>query len=563
MYYSEFVEVYEALASTSKKLEKTAILAGFLKKLDKEGRKEWIYLLRGKVLPDYDSREFGISRQLAMKAIANAFGISSDEIAGKFNKIGDLGEIARFYVEKRKQSVLFSNKLEVGKVFETLHKLFDLEGKGSVDKKMDLIAELLNSADGNEAKYIVRTLLGDLRVGAADALLVDAIAHAFYEGEEAMRDIIQEKYDLANDSAVVFKAAVYGKDELDKISIVPGKPVNVMLAVKADDIEDGFRICGVPAAIEFKYDGFRVLINKDVRGEITLFSRRLESLTNQFPDVVEAVKKYIKGGSFILDAEVVGYDSKTKRYKPFESISQRIKRKYDIEDLINKLPVEVNVFDILYLNGENLMNKKFSERRKLVEKIVKEKERVIRPSVMIIAKNEEEAQKFYEKALEIGEEGIMMKKLDAFYKQGRKVGYMAKIKPIVKDLDLVIVGAEYGTGKRAGRLSSYIVACKSDNEFLEIGKVSSGLKEKEEEGTSYEEMTKLLKPLIIGKESNMVKIKPKIVVSVTYQNIQESPSYSSGYALRFPRITAYRPDRKADDISGLNDIKKEVKKGVR
>jgi len=500
MQYSEFIEVYDALSATTKKLEKTAILAQFLKKLAKKGRSEWIYLLRGRVLADYDSREFGISDQLTLKAIGFAFGIKADDVQNNFNKIGDWGKVAELYVEKRKQSVLFSSKLNADKVFSNLRAIVGIEGKGAIEKKINLISELLTSASGKEAKYIVRTLLNDLKVGVADAILIDALDLAFFENRDDLKEKLEEKYDLANDSALVFDACRKGEKELDNIDIEPGRPIKAMLAVKVEDLEDAFRICGKPAAIEHKYDGFRMLINNN-HGKITLFTRKLENVTLQFPDVVSAVKKNVKGDSFVLDSEVVGYDPKTKKYRPFEAISQRIKRKYEIEKIINTLPVEVNVFDIVYYNGKSMINSPFLERRKVVEKIIKERKFVIRPAIQIISGDEKEAIKFYENALKIGEEGIIMKKLDAPYKQGRRVGYMVKLKPIVNDVDLVIVGAEYGTGKRAGWLTSYVVACKDGDKFVEIGMVSSGLKEKEEEGTSYDEMTKLLKPLIIDGEA--------------------------------------------------------------
>ncbi|MEK6852557.1 MAG: ATP-dependent DNA ligase, partial [Nanoarchaeota archaeon] len=355
-------------------------------------------------------------------------------------------------------------------------------------------------------------------------------------------------------------AAKKGRKELEKTQIIPGRPLNVMLPVKVEEIEEAFRICGKPAAIEHKYDGFRVTIHKKGK-DIWLFTRRLENVTKQFPDVVKVIKSNVKGESFILDSEVVGYDSKTGKYKPFESISQRIKRKYDIEKLEKELPVEINVFDILYYNGKSLLDEEFRERRKVVEKIIKKESYRIKPSFQIVTDSEEKAMEFYHEALKTGEEGIMIKKIDAPYRQGRRVGYIVKMKPVVKDLDLVIVGAEYGSGKRGGKLTSYIVACLSDGKFLEVGKVSSGLKEIEsEEGTTYDEMTKLLKPLIIEEKENRVNVEPKIIVSVTYQNIQKSPSYDSGWALRFPRITAYRPDRRTNDITTLGDIQKEAKK---
>src|SRR3989338_3576388 len=557
MQYIEFVELYENLSNTTKRLEKTAILSEFLKKLKSKGKSEWIYLLNGRVVPDYDARELGISQQLTIKGISTAFGVPESKVFERFKKIGDLGKLAIEFSEKKRQSYLFSSKLTVEKVFENISKLMDIEGKGTVDKKISLITELLTSASGNEAKYIVRTLLSDLKIGISSPTIVDSLALAF----SLDSDKIQDAYDLCNDFSQILEACTKGLEELEKITLIPGRPVNVMLAVKVDSIDEAFEVCGKPCAIEEKYDGFRVLINKDKNGKISLFTRRLENVTLQFPDVVSAVKENIKADTFILDGEIVGYDPKTKKYRPFEAISQRIKRKYEIDKLIKDLPVEVNVFDCLYYDGKVTISKSFLERRKIVEKIINEKKLIIRPSVQIITSDDSKALEFYENALKIGEEGIMAKKLDAPYKQGRRVGYMVKMKPEVNDLDLVIVGAEYGTGKRGGWLTSYIVACRDKDQLLEVGKVSSGLKEKEEEGFSYEQMTKLLKPLITEEKDNYVKIKPEVVVSVTYQNIQESPSYDSGYALRFPRISHYRPDRVIKDIVSIDDIKKEAKKG--
>ncbi len=555
MKYSELAGVYDNLGATTKRLEKTEILARFLRKLEKSGEPKWIYLLRGRVLPDYDSRELGMSRQLIVKVISKSAGVSPNEVVKEFNKLGDLGEVAERFMGKKKQATLYSSKLSVGKVFDNLNKIFGMEGKGSVEKKINLVSELLTSANGVEAKYLVRTVLNDLRIGVADSTLRDGIAKAFFSDEQKeMSQKIEEVYDLANDFAEVFSAAIKGKRTLEKVSIAPGKPLNVMLPVKVTRIEDAFRICGKPAAIEHKYDGFRVVISKKGE-EVKLFTRRLENVTKQFPDVVSVIKKNVKGKSFILDSEVVGYDPKTKKYKPFEFISQRIKRKYDVDRLEKELPVEVNVFDILYYNDESYLSVDFMKRRELLEKIVKPEKYKIRLSMQLVTGDEKEALEFYRQALGFGEEGIMIKKLDSVYKPGRRVGHIVKMKPDVKDLDLAIVGAEYGTGKRAGWLTSFFVACRSGDKFLEVGKVSSGLKEKSE-GTTYKEMTKILKKLIVGESGHRVDVKPEVVISVTYQNIQKSPSYDSGYAMRFPRVTVYRPDRNVKDIATLKDIKK-------
>jgi len=560
MKYSDFVDLYEELEKTTKKLEKVEILSKFLIKLSKSGEIEWIYLLRGKVTPDYDEREFGISNQLIIKAIAKNSGVSSEEVVKQFRKSGDLGFVAEKLIGKKKQKSLFTSRLNVNKVFSNLKKLMDLEGKGSQEKKINLISELLVDSRDKEACYIVRTILGQLRIGVADAILRDAIGRAFFK--EDVRKEIEQAYDRVNDFAEVFELSIKGIKYLEKVEIGVGRPINVMLPVKVENLDEAFRICGTPLAVEHKYDGFRVVIHND--GEkIKLFTRRLEEVTKQFPDVVEVVSKYVKAKTYVLDSEVVGFDPKTKKYKPFEAISQRIRRKHEVGKLINELPVEINVFDVLYLNGENVMDKPFRDRRKILEKIVTPLHFKIRLSTQFISNNKEEVRKFYEDALRLGEEGVMLKNLESSYHPGRRVGHMVKLKPVVNDLDLVITGAEYGTGKRAGGLTSFYVACKDGNEFKEVGKVSSGLKEKEseKEGTTYKEMDLLLKPGIIKEKGIKVWTKPKVVVSVTYQNVQKSPTYSSGFALRFPRITHHRPDRNVTDIATLKEIEKEAKKG--
>lgn len=556
MKYGDFVELYEQLSGTTKRLEKTKILAAFLPCLKKQ--EELVYLLRGRVFPEYDVRELGISQQLTLKAIAKASGTSSEKVLKEFSVTGDLGDVAFHLLSHKKQLGLYNRDLTAEHVFASLTALAAIDGKGTVEKKLSIIAELLISSKPKEARYLIRTILGDLRVGVADAILIEAVVSSFFSGSKEMLEKVEQTYALVNDFAEILSMAFKGEKAFSHAHLVPGRPVQVMLAVKADDIEDGFRICGKPAVFEHKYDGFRVLISYD-GSQLKLFTRRLEDVTKQFPDVVDIVKAHVKGDSFILDSEAVGFNPKTEKYLPFESISQRIKRKYGIEELSRSLPVELNIFDVLYYNGTPTISLPFYERRKLLEKIVKQKAWIIRLAQQLVTDDVKEAETFYRGALKIGEEGVMIKRRDAPYRPGRYVGYMAKLKPSKKDLDVVIVGAEYGTGKRAGGLTSFIVACRDNGGFVEIGRVSSGLKEKEgNEGTTYSELDAILQKLVTKREGNLVHVKPTVIVSVTYQNIQPSPTYSSGFALRFPRITHYRPERGSRDIVTLDDIRKET-----
>ncbi len=559
MKYVDLCKLYEELEKNPGRLKKTEILTSFLRIMKKEKAKEIIYLLQGRVFPDYKKTELGVSSQLIKKAIAKSTGSSETEITKLWKKTGDLGNVAEELVKKKSQKTLSSKELTAEKVLENLKKLAGFTGKGTVERKVSLIAELLTSAKPLEARYIVRTILEDLRIGTGAGTLRDSIVDACLQKSKENSELIQEAYDKTTDFAEVFEKACKGKKDLDEVELAPGKPVKVMLALKVKTIQEGFETVGKPAAFEFKYDGFRMMISK-ADEKIKIFTRRLEEVTSQFPEVADYVKKYVKGKNFILDSEAVGFSPKTKVYRPFQEISQRIKRKYHIEKVASELPIEVNVFDILYYNGKSLIKEPFEKRTKLLRETITPAKWKLKPSEQIITSDEKKAEEFYQEALKQGEEGVMIKSLSAPYKPGARVGYMLKLKPEENELDLVITGAEYGTGKRVGWLTSFDISCRHDSKLLEIGRVSTGLKEKESMGLSYKEMTSKLKQSITKAEGKHVQVKPKLVVMVTYQNIQKSPTYSSGFALRFPRFTRLRPDKSVSDIATLDEIKRDYNK---
>ncbi len=568
MKYKLLTGVYQQLDSTSKRLLKTKILSDFLKKVP-ESEIERVYLLvQGRVFPGYDERKLGVAAKLVIKALATASGKENKDIMKEWRKIGDLGEVAEKVISNKSQRTLFSRSLSVQKVFENLQKLAVIEGAGTVNRKVKLLAELLTSASDVEAKYIVRTVLEDLRVGLGEGTLRDAIVWAFFPKQIELKfdekankidvdrkkyneysDAVQDAYDVLTDFGQV---AIIAKTEhiagLKKVKLSPGKPVKVMLYQKAADIKDAFERVGKPAAIEYKYDGFRVLINKKGK-EIKLFTRRLEEVTKQFPDIVEEVKKL--KGNFIIDSEIIGLDEKG-RYLPFQKISQRIKRKHNIAQMVKDYPVKINVFDILYLDGKSLLTVPFEDRRKLLKKLC--------PKLLakqIMTSSEKDAEKFYQESLQAGNEGIMVKNLKGIYKPGSRVGYGVKVKPVMETVDAVIVGAEWGSGKRSKWLASFVVAVldKDTGEFVEIGKVGTGIKEKADEGVSFKEMTDLLNPLIREEKDRSVRVEPKIVIEVNYEEIQKSPKYASGFALRFPRFIRLREDRRAKECTTLDELK--------
>ena len=560
MRYQKLTDLYEELSSTTKRLEKIDILSKFLKHLSEKDR-DVLYLLLGDIYPEYDERRIGISNQLAIKAISKATGIDTKNVVHEWKVIGDLGKVSEKLTLHKKQATLHSHILTTEKVLENLRKLPELEGKGTVNKKLSLITELLTSASPKEALYLVRTIIGDLRIGVQENTVRDAITQAFYKKDKNTSEIIQKAIDKSNDLAVVFGVSQKGKlSELKKISLKIGHPIKAMLPKKVATIKEGFKEVGRPCALEFKYDGFRMLIHKKDK-EIILFTRSLENVTKQFPEVVEYVQDYVKGETFILDSEAVGYDKKTKEYTDFQKISQRIRRKYDVDKLRKQLPIELNLFDILYYNGKSQLEEPFEKRTKLLRKIVTNHPYKIIHAKQIITGNEKKAKEFYKHALKNNQEGVMMKNLKSPYRPGRRVGNMVKMKPEERDLDLVITGGEYGTGRRSGWLSSFILSCRDKEKYLEVGKMGTGIKEKSTAdtgiGISFEELTNKLKPYIIKEKGKKVQIKPKIIISVIYQDIQKSPNYNSGYALRFPRFTALRMDKPLSEIATLKEIEKD------
>lgn len=556
MKYQDLAEIYHQLSQTTKRLEKIEILSNFFKTTPKE-ESYIIYLIQGNLYPNYDERKLGISEQLAIKSIAKSYGSTTEKVTQKWKEIGDLGKTAKEFCKTKKQTTLFGfTQLTTKKVLENLRNLPKLIGTGTENRKLGLITELLISAKPIEAQFITRTIIGDMRIGVQESTIKSAIIKAFFENNKEYEPTIQKAIDIKNDLAKIFEIA---KDEqiekFKEIKLEPGNPIRAMLAAKVSSAKQALKELGSPLAVEYKYDGFRMLIHKK-DDKITLFTRSLENVTKQFPEIKEYVKEYVKGESFILDAEAVGYNSTTKEYTEFQAISQRIRRKHKIEEIAKKLPVELAVFDVLYHNGKTQIDNPFKERAKLIREIIEPHPLKIIPSHMIITSEEKEIEDFYKRALKENQEGVMLKTLDAPYKPGRRVGQMVKLKPEDKELDLVITGGEWGTGKRSKWISSYILSCEMENKFAEVGKVGTGVleKESEENKLTFEKLTNMIKPLIIEEKGKDVKIKPKIVVTVTYQDIQKSPTYSSGWALRFPRITALREDKPLIEIATEEEI---------
>ncbi|MFH1126494.1 MAG: ATP-dependent DNA ligase [archaeon] len=644
MEYSTLAEYYKMLEETSLKTEKTRIVSVLFEKTRADDIEQIAQLLMGRAFPSWSEEVIGIASNLMIKAISKAYGIREDEIVEKWKDTGDLGTVVEELSKNKKQRSLFDKSLLVSKVYSNLRKIAMAEGVKSQDKKLVLIAELLSSAKPIEARFIVRTVLGDLRVGVAEGIVRDAIAKAFFadvywratliqksgkgrrfekmlgkingktiiaedkimdylkssdgkiidnflnkntvhvrkiEDITCMRsffkkeqafdyifvddqetgsrlkksivDAVEEAYEISNDFGIVAKMAEeYGERGLSSLKIEVMKPLRVMLAQKAETIDEAFLVVGKPAALEYKYDGFRMQIHKK-GSEVKIYTRRLENVTDQFPDVVSSVKEGILAKECIIEGETVGLDTETGKMLPFQKVSKRIRRKYDITKTADKIPVVVNLFDILYLDGKMLLKRPFLERRGILKSVVREIDNKLVIAKQKITDDPKVADEFYKESLTLGNEGLMFKNIEGPYKPGSRVGHMIKLKPIMETLDLVIVGAEWGKGKRSGWLSSFMLACRDEEtgSFLTIGKMGTGIKEKQDAGMSFDELTEMLREHILREKKNVADIAPFLVLEVAYEEIQKSPNYSSGYALRFPRMNKVRDDRGPEEADSL------------
>jgi DNA ligase-1 len=360
---------------------------------------------------------------------------------------------------------------------------------------------------------------------------------------------IQRAYDLTNDFKEVARACQKGIDEIESLEIELFRPIKSMLAKKVESIEDGFEEVGKPAAVDYKYDGFRAQIHKK-DGEVKVFTRRLEDVTEQFPDVKEFVEAHVRADNFILDAEVTAYDPEDGSTIPFQKLSRRVKRKYKIEEMKEKIPVEVRPFDLLYLDG-SMIEESYRERFSRLEEIVDEEEQELRLADRTVTSEEEKVSEMQQKSLEDGHEGIMMKNPEALYKPGSRVGYMVKLKPVMETLDLAIIGAKWGEGRRSDWLSRLKLGCYDEDsgEYRQTGKMATGLTDEQ-----LEEVTERLKPLIVEEDGRDVKVRPEVIVEAEYEEIQQSPTYDSGYALRFPRLKQFRDEK--DEADSLEKVER-------
>lgn len=568
MEYGALVDVYDRLAATDSNNEKRDVLAAEFAEAGKM-LPRLVTLVQGRLSPAYDRTDLGVSSSLTLDAILRATGAPEDAVREHWKETGDLGDAAGWAVENGGQQTLFSSPLTVERVHDDLRELATYEGAGSQDRKIDALAGLLADADANEARYVVRTALGHMRVGVGEGTIRDAIAYAFLDGSEEAIRAVEWAFQVTTDFRVVAETArEEGQAGLNTLDVELFRPVQVMLAEKAESLtagvadaaHDGEALC------EYKYDGIRIQIH--VEGEeVRLFTRRLEDVTEQFPDVVRAVREGVSANRVVLDGELVGYTpdtitSDTRDPVAFQQLSQRVKRESDIEAMARQVPTVVHLFDCL-ADSETVLEAPLSERLDHLdaafESVDPDPDGVIAGlewsrSSWVTAEDPGRAEELYREALDAGHEGLMMKNPGAPYQPGRRVGRLLKLKPTMESLDLVVTRAKYSEGRRSEWLGRLYLGCydPSSDSFREVGRLSTGYTDEE-----LASLTDRLEGLITARDGRDVDLRPEVVLEVEYEEIQESPEYDSGYALRFPRFLEVRTDldpTDADSIERVDDL---------
>ncbi|MEM2911999.1 MAG: ATP-dependent DNA ligase [Candidatus Bathyarchaeia archaeon] len=557
-YFKALAELCEKLESTTKRIPMVNLVAEFLKGLESQEVEPAVSMILGRPFPKWSQQTLEVSWATLSEIIRRITEVNWETFTSAFSRTGDIGSATKIVFENsklRKQALLFERALTIMEVRRSFETIAEIRGYGSREKKERLIEALLSLASPVEAKYLVKIFIGEMRTGFYEGLMEQAVSKAFHVPLETVQRASMMLGDIGTVAAI---AKTEGKEALSKVGFEIFRPVKPMLAQMASDVAEALKEHGGKTALEYKLDGARVQIHKK-GGNVRIFSRRLTDVTESLPEVVKIIKENVKAEEVILEGEVIAVDSNDNPM-PFQHLMRRFKRVHAVEDVAETVPVRLYLFDILYLNGKSLVSFSYLQRRKILA------ENIVNTPLTkhVIVDNIQEAEKFLKEAIDNGHEGLMAKRIDSEYIPGIRGKHWLKIKPTLEPLDLVIVAAEYGYGRRREWLSDYYLAARDleTGEFLTVGKTFKGLTDME-----IVEMTKRLKELTIKEEPRRVFVLPKIVVEVAYNEIQKSPKYKCGMALRFARITRVREDKlpeEADTIQRVREIyeKQFLKKGI-
>ena len=573
MRYGEIADAYEKIEATTKRLEMIDLLVDLLRNTPKELIEKVVYMTQGKIYPGFVGLEIGVAEKLAVKALARASGRKESEIEENLRTTGDIGEAAQKFIANKRQVTFFQRTLTVQRVYEVLDKMARASGSGAVNLKMALLAGLLADATPKEAKYVMRTVTGNLRLGIADMTVLDALAVAYGGGKEN-RVFLERAYNVSSDLGRVAKVVVEkGLGGIRKFGISVGEPVRPMLCERLSSPEEILEKLGGKCVAEYKYDGERIQAHKK-GDEVVFFSRRLEKISSQYPDAVRLLRESVKAEDVILEAECVAVDPDSGEMKPFQELMHR-RRKYEIEKAMEAYPVSLFLFDALYVDGEDFTLKPYLIRRRALEETVEVSDRV-KIAKRIVTGNVDELEKFFLEAIEDGCEGLVCKSIaeDSVYQAGARgwlwIKYKRDYKSEMTDaVDLVVVGSFYGRGKRAGIYGALLLAAYNSKKdvFETVTKCGTGFTDED-----LAELPKMLRkhktadkyPRVRSMINADVWFEPAVVIEILGAETTLSPVHvcamdvirrGSGLAIRFPRFTGnYRFDKSAEDATTSAEI---------
>ena len=571
MDFSIVAEIFEKMENTTKRIELTNILVELLKKTPKKIIPNAVYLLQGIIRPNFEGVELGIAEKLAIRAISKSSGLSIKKIEDDYRKVGDLGLTASNILKLKTQTTFTAEKITLERVYETLFKIAKLEGKGSQDLKMKHISSLLNDATPLEAKFVLKILLGTLRLGVAENTVMDALAIAF-TGKKENKERIENAYNVSSDLGKVSQmVATNGIDGIKKFKISLFSPIRPMLADRVKSEKEAIKKMPELFSAEYKLDGERVQIHKQAN-KIILFSRRLENITQYYPDIVENIGKSLNVHEGIFEAEIVPINENTGEFLPFQELMHR-RRKYKLEQAVSQYPITVNFFDVLYFDNKDCLNLEYSERRKILEKLVNE-DNFSKLVPMLFVKNENEIEDFLENSINAGCEGLMLKTPSAPYRAGSRGSNWLKLKREYRNelgdsLDLIVIGAYFGRGRRTGLYGTLLLGTynpEKDN-FPSICKVGTGFTDE-----SLDQLYQILSNNVTLKKNSRiisemeadVWLEPELVLEIVASEITLSPIHktgldlirkNSGFALRFPKFTGkIRYEKAVEDASTVEEV---------
>lgn len=569
MKYATFSKYLARLEETPKRLEITDILTDLIKELPKDEVGTALYLASGYLNAPFESKKFCIAEKMMAKIISQAYGTHqkpdiNSNVDRMYKEKGDLGNVA-FELSKNSRG----NDLNIKEVYEKLTEIAQIEGGGSQEAKISQTAELLNKLDSVSAKYTVRIILGTTRLGFTELTIIAALAS--YLGDKSLADRIEKTYNVHPDIGYIAKLLKQeGLDGLAKVKIEAGVPVLAQKAQRVKDVEEAKEKMGRIWA-EYKFDGTRVQLHIDKgRSLVKTFTRKLEETSHMYPDILSDVAKYLKADSAILDGEAIGYNRATGEFLPFQETIQR-KRKHDVPETVKDIPLKYYVFDILFLNGEDQTHKPLKERHAALEKVLS-KGAVAEIAEHIETDNLAEVKDMFESAKRRHLEGLILKKPDDPYQAGARSYSWIKLKKadeklLADSVDLVVLGYYAGRGARSKfGIGGFLAGVYDEtiDTFKTVSKIGTGLSDED-----WKELKQMCDKVKIEKapanvEMNKISyphiyVSPKIVVEVGADEITVSPTHTSGYALRFPRLIRFRDDKNARDATTVKEIEKMYK----